>query len=168
MALTSVPGEVEAEDGGAVVAQVLQGLQVLLQFPVGQLGLQERRQAAEDQGVEGGWPGTQRAVPGVPTQSHQPPPAPLGMACGYPTYNKPVPPPKQCKAPCRLRGLSPAGVWGAHRPLPLSPSGHLRVSKEKLLGAKTLGEECQAFPSFPVELQEEDRGLSPAQVLSQC
>lgn len=48
MALTSVPGEVEAEDGGAVVAQVLQGLQVLLQFPVGQLCLQEWRQAAED------------------------------------------------------------------------------------------------------------------------
>lgn len=83
--LTSVPGEVEAKDGGAVVAQVLQGLQVLLQFPVGQLCLQEWRQAAEDKGVKGGWPGAQKPATGSrslllsppkATQTHQPPPDP--------------------------------------------------------------------------------------------
>lgn len=61
---------------------------------------------------------------------------------------------QRLQLPCRPQGLSPAG---ALRPLPLSPSGHLRVSKEKLLGAEALGEESQAFPSFPVELQEEDK-----------
>lgn len=106
--LTSVPGEVEAEDGGAVVAQVLQGLQVLLQFPVGQLRLQERRQAAEDEGVEGRRPGAQRPATGSPSLPPSPP-----KATGTPrppSAPPPTPHPGGCQAapPPREGSLLPA------------------------------------------------------------
>lgn len=40
---SAVSGEVEQQDVGAEVVQVVEGLQVLLQFPVGQFGLQDGR-----------------------------------------------------------------------------------------------------------------------------
>lgn len=53
MLLTSaVSGEVEQQDVGAEVAQVVQGLQVLLQLSVGKSALQDGSQVAEDVGVQ--------------------------------------------------------------------------------------------------------------------
>lgn len=57
---TSIPGEVEAEDVGAVGAEVVQSLQVGLQLPTGQLGLQQQGQVAKDKGVQGGRAGAER------------------------------------------------------------------------------------------------------------
>lgn len=48
----AVLGEVEQQDVAAEAAQVVQGLEVLLQFAVGQLGLQDGGQVAEDVGVQ--------------------------------------------------------------------------------------------------------------------
>lgn len=52
--LTSIPGEVEAEDVGAVGTEVGQPPQVGLQLPTGQFRLEQQCQVAEDKGVEGG------------------------------------------------------------------------------------------------------------------
>lgn len=49
---SAVSGEVEQQDVGAEAAQVVEGLQVLLQFPVGQFGLQDGRQVTEHVGVQ--------------------------------------------------------------------------------------------------------------------
>jgi len=58
--------------------------------------------------------------------------------------------------------LGVQGGWGLRPCSTFPPSSHLRVSEEKLLGAEALGQERQAFPSVPVELEEEgDRGRSP-------
>lgn len=52
-ALTSaVSGEVQQQDVGAEVVQVVQRLQVLLQFPAGQFGLEDGRQVTEHVGVQ--------------------------------------------------------------------------------------------------------------------
>lgn len=52
--LTSIPGEVEAEDVGAVGTEVGQPPQVGLQRPTGQLRLEQQCQVAEDKGIQGG------------------------------------------------------------------------------------------------------------------
>lgn len=53
LGLTSaVSGEVQQQDVGAEVAQVLEGFQMLLQFPVGQFGLQDGRQVSKHVGVQ--------------------------------------------------------------------------------------------------------------------
>lgn len=58
--LTPIPGEVEAEDVGAVGAEVVQPPQVGLQLPARQLGLQQQRQVAEHKSVQGGGAETER------------------------------------------------------------------------------------------------------------
>lgn len=49
---SAVSGEVQQQDVGAEAAQVVQRLQVLLQFPVGQFALQDGRQVTEHVGVQ--------------------------------------------------------------------------------------------------------------------
>lgn len=51
---TSVAGEVEVKDVGAVDAEVVQPVKVGLQLPTGQLRLQQQGQMAEDKGIQGG------------------------------------------------------------------------------------------------------------------
>ncbi len=52
-ALTSaVSGEVEQQDVAAEARQVVQRFQVLLQFPVGQFGLEDGSQVTEHVGVQ--------------------------------------------------------------------------------------------------------------------
>lgn len=60
--LTSIPGEVEAEDVGAVGTEVMQSPKVGLQLPTGQLYLQQQGQVAKDKGVQGGRAGAERGV----------------------------------------------------------------------------------------------------------
>lgn len=111
--LTSVPGEVEAEDGGAVVAQVLQGLQVLLQFPVGQLRFQERRQAAEDKGIKGSRPGEQKSATG--SWALHPPSPPKATKMRPPRAFCATPPcswGQQVAPPCREGSLLPVPAVG--------------------------------------------------------
>ena len=52
-----VSGEVEQQDVGAEERQVVQGLELLLQLGVGQLGLQQGGQVSEHHRVQGGRPG---------------------------------------------------------------------------------------------------------------
>lgn len=49
---SAVSGEVEQQDVGAEVGQVVEGFQMLLQFPVGQFGLQDWCQLTEHVGVQ--------------------------------------------------------------------------------------------------------------------
>lgn len=49
---STVSGEVQQQDVGAEAAQVVQRLQVLLQFPVGEFTPEDRRQVTEDVGVQ--------------------------------------------------------------------------------------------------------------------
>lgn len=49
---SAVSGEVQQQDVGAEAAQVVQRLQMLLQFPVGQFALEDRRQVTEHIGVQ--------------------------------------------------------------------------------------------------------------------
>lgn len=55
---SAVSGEVQQQDVGAKVGQVVEGLQMLLQLPVGQFGLQDRCQVTEHVGVQRRGPAT--------------------------------------------------------------------------------------------------------------
>lgn len=49
---SAISGEVQQQDVGAEVGQVFKRLQVLLQFPVRQFGLEDGRQMTEHVGVQ--------------------------------------------------------------------------------------------------------------------
>lgn len=53
---SAISGEVQQQDVGAEVGQVFKRLQVLLQFPVRQFGLEDGRQMTEHVGVQRRWP----------------------------------------------------------------------------------------------------------------
>lgn len=57
---SAISGEVEQQDVAAEVGQVVQGSQMLLQLPVGQLTPQDRRQMTEDVGVQRGGPAEEK------------------------------------------------------------------------------------------------------------
>lgn len=135
---------------------------MLLQFPVGQLRLQEWRQAAEDQGVKGGRPGAHRAMSGPLSppkaiQTHQALPAqhPQGTTRGSPSLGQrpvpcePVPPPQWLQLPYRPWGLSRAGVWGALRPLSPPPLWPPTSLQRKTSGSQGAGRGVSGIPELP-------------------
>lgn len=60
--LTSFPGEVQAEDVGAIGTEIVQPPQVGLQLPTGQLCLLQQGQVAEDEGIQGGGTAAEKRV----------------------------------------------------------------------------------------------------------
>lgn len=60
--LTSFPGEVQAEDVGAIGTEIVQPPQVGLQLPTGQLRLLQQGQVAEDEGIQGGGTAAEKRV----------------------------------------------------------------------------------------------------------
>lgn len=61
--LTSVgvSGKIQQQDVAAEVAEVVEVSQVLLQLPIGQLGLQDGCQVTKDVGVQRRWPAVVRS-----------------------------------------------------------------------------------------------------------